>query len=794
MARATTTTRGVVNENEDSSEYGYDATFSSSLSSYSSTITEYDYWVGEDPVDGSIFNYVQDGNGNISGSMVDLTNHNVLQFHNRNGLYMVTITASSDFAPEDVDDDDGGRRLMEMENKNEKDDESKMRKLLSETSIPRPISIAPPPRKSLSFSSSSSSSSSSSLAKDSMIPSFLHVNTQTNRKDQGSSASRSRKLYDDNGGNIDTMVVWTAAAECNAYGLSTGCTLTSQSEANMLVLINLAIQETNDAYQASGIQTELLLVHAYRHPTYVESSFGSTLSDMQSGSLSGVQSNRATYGADIVAMLIDDSQYCGLAYVGPRIDLMYSVTAWNCATGYYTFGHEVGHNLGCLHDRGTEDECSSGGYNYGYRDPSANFRTVLAYNCVSGQCDNNAGGGCSRIPRFSNPNFTYNNAALGTSSIDNARAINDVRVEVAGYYTHVNPQTPAPTPSAPGPTPTAPTPTPPTFGSCGNSVCEVSEGEGCGTCSSDCSSPTNCNSLSNGAAYYGPTSYGIVFDVVAATNLYFYELDVILLTSSAAKVYMKSGSFTSDSNLNNWQLVFEGSLQPNSSDERDSIQFNSRFYTPSGSTASIYISYGSPGAFVFEGPGDVSNADVTLKSGNVLTEQFGNTLPSVIYYGYSFSETIKYDYAVLETPAPTKAVVGTPTSAPVAPTVAPIAIVPTSAPVAPTAAPVAPTSAPVAPTAAPVAPTSAPVAPTSAPVAPTAAPVAPTTAPVAPTSAPVATPTSSPVTSPVSTPTSAPVSSTPAPVSAPSETCNDSPFRIKVKKNDGTIRTRSCVW
>jgi hypothetical protein len=54
---------------------------------------------------------------------------------------------------------------------------------------------------------------------------------------------------------------------------------------------------------------------------------------------------RTTYGADIVALLIDDSQYCGKAWLGPSIGLMFSVTAWNCATGYYTFGHEIGHNF-----------------------------------------------------------------------------------------------------------------------------------------------------------------------------------------------------------------------------------------------------------------------------------------------------------------------------------------------------------------------------------------------------------------------------------------------------------------
>ncbi len=93
--------------------------------------------------------------------------------------------------------------------------------------------------------------------------------------------------------------------------------------------------------------------------------------------------------------------------------------------------------MGCYHDRGTSNDCTSNSYNYGYRDPDASFRTILAYSCASGQCDNNKGGGCTRIPRFSNPNYTWGGKALGSATANNARQINDVLKEIAGYKTHV---------------------------------------------------------------------------------------------------------------------------------------------------------------------------------------------------------------------------------------------------------------------------------------------------------------------------------------------------------------------
>lgn len=87
---------------------------------------------------------------------------------------------------------------------------------------------------------------------------------------------------------------------------------------------------------------------------------------------------------------------------------------------------------GCNHDRGTANECSSSSYNYGYRDPQAMFRTILAYECQAGQCDGNVGGTCPVIQRFSSPNGLYNGKAIGNALNDNTRQLNDVVSEVEG--------------------------------------------------------------------------------------------------------------------------------------------------------------------------------------------------------------------------------------------------------------------------------------------------------------------------------------------------------------------------
>ena len=176
-----------------------------------------------------------------------------------------------------------------------------------------------------------------------------------------SSAAANRGLANDDGSVLDVLSVWTRKAECRNSGLVANCyestagspqgQLTAQTEDNMRGTIDLAVSETNTAYELSGVLTELRLVHAYRDNTYVESSsdaFGTALGQVRSttdGIMDDVHTKRQTYGADIVAMIIDDSQYCGIAYLGPSYGSMFSVTSWNCATGYYSFGHEIGHNM-----------------------------------------------------------------------------------------------------------------------------------------------------------------------------------------------------------------------------------------------------------------------------------------------------------------------------------------------------------------------------------------------------------------------------------------------------------------
>jgi hypothetical protein len=166
-----------------------------------------------------------------------------------------------------------------------------------------------------------------SLRGRSATPSFLN-NTQ-------------RELAEDT--TFDIMVVWTTNAECNNFGKSNRCATTPATERAMRGLIDLAVAETNVAFEESGVHASLRLVHAYRDITYTEDGMSNALHDITDNT--DVHTVRANVGADLVAMIIHEPSSCGVAWLGPNKQRMFSVSHWDCATGYFSFGHEIGHNL-----------------------------------------------------------------------------------------------------------------------------------------------------------------------------------------------------------------------------------------------------------------------------------------------------------------------------------------------------------------------------------------------------------------------------------------------------------------
>lgn len=237
----------------------------------------------------------------------------------------------------------------------------------------------------------------------------------------------------DSGVRFDLAVFWTAQAR-TAVGGTTA----------MRALINLGVAETNQAYANSGIIPRLRLVYM-SEIAYTESGSMSTdLSRLRStndGHMDGVHTLRNTYGADLVKLVTNSGGGCGIAYLMGAQSAAFAVNAFSvthqsCVSPNYTFGHELGHNMGSNH--APDDPIGTGAFSYsfGYKKFTApRFRTVMAYadDCTSP---------CPRVLHFSNPARNYvisgTGYPTGTATQDNARSINNVRVTVANWRNEIN--------------------------------------------------------------------------------------------------------------------------------------------------------------------------------------------------------------------------------------------------------------------------------------------------------------------------------------------------------------------
>jgi hypothetical protein len=216
---------------------------------------------------------------------------------------------------------------------------------------------------------------------------------------------------------INVLVVYTASA--------------AAATSNVSSLIQLAVDETNVSYVNSGVNINMVRV-ATAQVTYNESgrSFSQHVSALRSttdGIMDNVHTLRNTYAADVVVLVVNDSEACGIASsIGSTASSAFAVAHYSCITGYYSFGHEVGHLQGARHDRYVDGSTTPYAYGHGYIPASKSWRTIMAY---GNNCSN-----CTRIQYWSSPLKTYGGVAMGTTNYeDNARVLNNTAASMAAY-------------------------------------------------------------------------------------------------------------------------------------------------------------------------------------------------------------------------------------------------------------------------------------------------------------------------------------------------------------------------
>ena len=216
---------------------------------------------------------------------------------------------------------------------------------------------------------------------------------------------------------IDVLVVYTDRARSEA--------------GNIEAHIRQAFRETGHIYANSKIVPSLRLVHSYLAAGYQETSNIETdlkrLRNRGDGYIDDVHKRRDEYKADLVVLFVGRGNACGIGYLYADEASAFSVVRQDCATGYYTFAHEIGHNQGAQHDPDT-DTNRYFGYGHGLCSYSNGWRTVMSYN-ASGACN-------SRRRHISNPTVAYDGTPTGDVTVrNNARVINETAHRMAYFRT-----------------------------------------------------------------------------------------------------------------------------------------------------------------------------------------------------------------------------------------------------------------------------------------------------------------------------------------------------------------------
>ncbi len=194
-------------------------------------------------------------------------------------------------------------------------------------------------------------------------------------------------------------------------------------------LISLAVAESNQGYANSGVDISMVLANKSQ-VSYTET--GNFTTDLNryrgtsDGYMDSIHTTRNSSTADVGVLIVTNNAYCGLASgIGSTATTAFAEVYWDCATGYYSFAHEIGHLQSARHDPANDPTNTPYAYGHGYQYASGGWRTIMAYACTTS---------CTRLNYWSNPNKTYNGVPMGTTTRShNQRVLNATAATVTSF-------------------------------------------------------------------------------------------------------------------------------------------------------------------------------------------------------------------------------------------------------------------------------------------------------------------------------------------------------------------------
>ena len=198
---------------------------------------------------------------------------------------------------------------------------------------------------------------------------------------------------------------------------------------NISSLIDLAVAESNQGYTNSGVTITMQLANKSQISYTETGNFTTDLNRYRGtsdGYMDAIHTTRNSVAADVAVLMVKNTAYCGLASgIGSTATTAFAEVYWDCATGYYSFAHEIGHLQSARHDPTNDPTNTPYAYGHGYQRAANGWRTIMAYACTTS---------CTRLNYWSNPAKTYGGVAMGTTTRShNQRVLNNTAATVAGF-------------------------------------------------------------------------------------------------------------------------------------------------------------------------------------------------------------------------------------------------------------------------------------------------------------------------------------------------------------------------